>query len=322
MLHIKKAGIDLNFQQNPRASSACVSVGFKVKGLNWFVLNKLLIGVPCSCPSLAHGSEITSVCYSIFTAVNTKLQSNPKVSNLTKVFSTATCNIQNGMFFINVNTQHNFNAIKRVIGVIFGAMKQPESHYREYVAGLSTLNSKSSRDEFNYAATMVRAGLRELEVLIIAKLPSSVGKDKLSILMDMMVESHASFSHEKLTPSSEPENMKMHINPTQHPSVKTHGMYTFLVTLFLRAKMPGVRVTPNSDEVIVYTDTFHHKHFDKAIGAWCKKLVNVPDLHVAFATMGMNLGQVDPATLVEFINEGDKFTVKKLESELVKLLKE
>ena len=46
MLNLKKAGIDLNFQQNPRASSACVSVGFKVKGLNWFVLNKLLIVWP------------------------------------------------------------------------------------------------------------------------------------------------------------------------------------------------------------------------------------------------------------------------------------
>uniref|UniRef100_A0A6C0BDL3 Uncharacterized protein n=1 Tax=viral metagenome TaxID=1070528 RepID=A0A6C0BDL3_9ZZZZ len=321
MLHIAKSGIDLNFQQNPRAGSACISVGFSVKGLNWFVLNKLLTGVPCSCPSLSYGSEITSVCYAICVAVNTKLQSNPKFSNLNKVFTTATCNIQNDMFFINVNTQHNFNAIKRVIGVIFGAMKQSESHYREYATCLSTLNSKPSRDHFNYAVDVVRSGLAKLYVLIIAKLPSSVDKAKLGILMDMMVASHAQFSHEKLKPSAEPESMKTHVNPTQCPNVKAGGIYTFLLMLFLRSKLPGMRVSANTDEVIVYTDTFNHKHMDKAVSTWCKRLVNVPDLHVAFATMGLNSGQADPCTLVDLLNEGDKFTVKHLESQLIKLLK-
>jgi hypothetical protein len=323
MLHIEKAGIELNFQQNPRAGSACISVGFNVKGLNWFVLNKLLTGIPCSCPSLSYGSEITSVCYSICVAVNIKLQSNPKFSNLNKVFTTATCNIQNNMFFINVNTQHNFNAIKRVLGVIFSVMKQPESHYREYSTCLSTLNSKSSREHFNYAVNVVRSGLAKLYVLIIAKLPSSVDEVKLNTLMDMMILSHSQFSktNAKDEPSTEPDNMKTHINPTQCPNIKASGIYTFLLMLFLRSKLPGMRVSANTNEVIIYTDTLNHKNMDKAVKTWCKRLVNVPDLHVAFATMGLNSGQVDPCTLVDLLKEGSKFTVKNLESHLIKLLK-
>ena len=95
MSHSVKVGnLSLTFVPNSKASCVCVTVGWSMKEGNWFVLNKLKRGVPCTCPDLAHGSEHTALAYTVFQLAESRLLGDAKAQQTSKA-SGVSCGFQN-----------------------------------------------------------------------------------------------------------------------------------------------------------------------------------------------------------------------------------
>ena len=95
--------------------NASITLGFKY-ACNWFVLQKLKRGQPCSCLELAYASENTCIAYSIYEMIKEKLMGSPLEQSKSKI-STMDCNYQNGEFIITFNCLNNISVVRKILTI-------------------------------------------------------------------------------------------------------------------------------------------------------------------------------------------------------------
>ena len=308
MIEVKSGNLSLNLLSFAKAPSAQISVGFSIEGLNWFVLNKLIRGDPCSCPSLAYGSEVTSLCFSIFKMVEFQLISNPKLQNASKV-SRVNCNAQNGMFFITIETQNNGSAMRKVLSVVMKSLV-PERMFKIFSGNIRLLNGTPDRSHFNYVVNMVRESLKDVTVLVIGKFPPTLDKEKVKEFADS-IQNKFNSEFKKLGDAKKPESMDIEMGVTEFPTLTSKGINAVFIAQFLRFMHPEIRIDVHSDEIIIRNLRWkaNDSAMEKSAKLYCSKFANVNDLKMVCIYGVVCKVECDPQTIIKFAEkDGNKFT--------------
>lgn len=305
---------NLSLRVVPFAKAGCMQtmIGFEVEDINWFVLNKLKRGEKCSCPSLAHGSEATSMAYSLYRAIQSVIVSTPLKQEKSRA-SSMDCGVQNGMFFITIQHQSTLSALRKVLSLVESKLA-PEALYKMYASCIDLLNGKASREEFNYCANSLRDSLKKLTCVSSGKI--NINKEALEKLVESAAAKYK--SGEKLKPESKPESLAEKEGTTSFPTVKASGMHAVFLANFLRnATTESVAV--NSEEVIVYKQNWKPSAgLSGKIEYWAKFADKVGDLSAAFTYFAIMNRDTDPATLHSFSSE--KLTTTELAAAVKKAL--
>jgi len=172
---------NLHLHLVPYAKAAClqVMIGFKVKNINWFVLNKLKRGEPCGCPSLAHGSEATSLAFSLYKYIIAKLNISAGIQEKSKAVNIQ-CFTQNEMFFITLQTLNNGSALRKVLSLVEKNL-EPEKLFPYYKACIKLLNGSASREEFISVANEMNESLSKVVCLVSGKINLDQAKLKMIV---------------------------------------------------------------------------------------------------------------------------------------------
>ena len=209
---------------------------------NWFVLNKLINGQPCSCLELAYASENTCVLYSIFEDVREALIGTP-VARYTYKVSTISCNYQNGEFLISINCPNDFDVVESIVLEVAPRLV-PLPLENRYAYNIRLLNGVPNGLEFLYIVN----GLSQAEInFVIGGVNSTkeVMDQLLYRVLDMVTD-----------PSPRgggvpPQSLAKKQGVTDYPTVEAEGKKAFYVDAFIRHTL-GVSTAIHSGTVIIY----------------------------------------------------------------------
>ena len=210
---------------------------------NWFVLQKLIRGQPCSCLELAYASENTCVAYSIYEVIREKLIGSPLEQSKSKI-STMTCDYQNGEFIMSFNCPNNINVIKKNLLVAVSKIT-PQKYYTKYSHNIRLLNGTPGKKEFLYCSDILKDA--KLSVFIVGKF--NINEEKF---MDLLNKIDSKFS--KIPPQvggERPLSMNKTQGRTSYPSNSADGYKSVFVKDFIKSET-GLPCVINSGEVIVY----------------------------------------------------------------------
>lgn len=222
--------------------NASVVVSFKSQ-CNWFVLQKLMRGQPCSCLELAFASENTAVAYSIYEAIKEKLIGSPLEQSKSKV-SSMTCNYQNGEFVMTMSCPNNLPTIKKNLLVVASKIA-PHKYYTKYSHNIKLLNGKPFKNEFLYSSDLLKD--MKLNVFVIGKF--NVTNEKFGDIVDKM---NARFAKIPAQAGGEkPRSLGKNLGSTSYPVNMADGYKAVFVRDFIKSET-GLPAVLNSGEVIVY----------------------------------------------------------------------
>jgi hypothetical protein len=226
---------------NKLLPNAVVTIGFKYQ-CNWFVLQKLIRGQPCSCLELAYASENTCVAYSIYEIIKEKLVGSPLEQSKSKV-SAMSCNYQNGEFIMTLSCPNNLPTIKKNLLVVMSKIT-PHKYYTKYAHNITLLNGKPSKSEFLYCADLLKA--ITINVFIIGKF--NITDDKFS---DIVEKTSAKYIKPPAQTGDRPRSLDKNQGRTDYPTNIADGYTAVFVKDFIKSET-GLPVVIHSGEVIVY----------------------------------------------------------------------
>lgn len=222
--------------------NASVVVSFKSQ-CNWFVLQKLMRGQPCSCMELAFASENTAVAYSIYEAIKEKLIGSPLDQSKSKV-SSMTCDYQNGEFVMTMSCPNNIPIIKKNLLVVASKIA-PHKYYTKYSHNIKLLNGKPFKNEFLYSSDLLND--MKLNVFVIGKF--NVTDEKFGDIVD---KTNAKFSIVPAqTGGEKPRSLGKSLGKTSYPVHTADGYKAVFVRDFIKSET-GLTTVLNSGGVIVY----------------------------------------------------------------------
>ena len=286
-MKVTSGGVSLSYFASPKAGGVCIAIGWKCPSLNWFVLNKLKRAEQCSCPTLAPGSEMTAVAYSVYLNIYDKLMRDPKATQDSKVAGVS-CNYQNGEFFVCIRSGSTFSGIRKAL-VLTAKALTPTKLYQTYASCIRLLNGKPSRDEFDHCSGVISGHVQSLNCVVVGKV--KIADDNLKVL----VETVAAAIPDSVKPSgSKPESGEPSAE-TSYPTVPAKGVAAVLVADFVLSMIPDP-VTVHSDVVIVKKLGWKAPKVESdKIERWTNsrfgKLENIP---VATAFAGLATCQMNP----------------------------
>lgn len=210
---------------------------------NWFVLNKLVTGQPCSCPELAYASENTCVLYSIFEDVREALIGTPVARHKYKV-STVACNYQNGEFLISINCPNNFAVVESIMTEVAHKLV-PRSTYNRYAYNIRLLNGVPINEEFLYICNKMAGAAINFVVGGSLNASRDVINELLTQLFKLMGDPSP------LVGGAPPQSLAKKQGVTEYPVVAAAGYKAFYVDAFIR-HATGVSTAIHSGGVIIY----------------------------------------------------------------------
>jgi hypothetical protein len=295
MLTSNKGILNISFSQNNSVGGVALSVGWKVPHINYFVLLKLLRGDPCSCTNLAHGSEITALCYTLYLHIHDKLMGDAKIQNFTKV-SKVSCGIQNGEFFICVLCAPNFSGVRKVMSTILKNLR-PETLHSGYAYHIKVLNSKPSRDEYDHCVNELHSAFKHTMSIIIGKI--KLDKEKMSILADLE-QKYAPYTGDK---GSTPDSLKETMHDTSYPTLKAPGGDAIVVSDYLK-KYIEEHLSIHDGKVLVHKDNWNlpSKLADKErMAHWAKQFEKVENYASSVAYNALLCCSLNPSDAISFV---------------------
>lgn len=234
--------IKLFMVNNKLLPNTSVAIGFKCQ-CNWFVLQKLILGQPCSCIDLAYASENTCVAFSIYETIKEKLMGSPLEQSLSKV-SSMLCNYQNDEFVITFNCQNNISTVKKnLISVI--SKITPSKYYSKYSNNIKLLNGNPFKSEFIYSVNQLKN--MTLNIFIIGKL--NVSDEKMSDIAKKLNEKFIPII--EMGAGEKPASLNKQIGQTLYPTTISDGYNAVFVRDFIRSET-GFSTVVNSGSVIIY----------------------------------------------------------------------
>ncbi len=297
MVHSVKVGnLDLHFVPNAKATCVCVVVGWTMKEGNWFVLNKLKRGFPCSCPELSYGSEHMSLAYGVYQLAQSKLLGDAKAQQTSKAASVS-CGYQNDEFFICVRTIGTLSAVRKVLSVLEQCMI-PDRLYPAYASNIKLLNSKPSRDEFAYCVTTITKSMQSLKCLVIGK--AKFDDQKLALIAE---SASAKFSAASSEAGTKPYSLAKSRGESEFPTVKAKSPMAAIVTADFLHSALYERIDVNSQTVIVYNEKWSKpKSLDKTkVKKWVtQKYGKLADLESSLVFLAVSKCELDPSSGIEF----------------------
>jgi hypothetical protein len=185
MLESKKGKLTLFVSHTKLLNYAHVALSFPVK-LDGCTLQKLSGGKSCSDGCFPVNSEETIVAYALYEKVKQALCGSPVAVAACKS-SEIKCCVANGSFGISWLVNGSGSAVRKSIGV---ALKQlnPGSCYPIYQRHIKTLERKSSRENFDYAADRVYAGMNSGILIGVVGKVSIVDKKKIDDMLEVLVK--------------------------------------------------------------------------------------------------------------------------------------
>ncbi len=294
-LSVKEGNLNITFVPNAKASCVCVSVGWELKEGNWFVLEKLKRGIPCSCPELSHGSEHTSLAYTVYQLVESKMLGDAKAQQATKA-NAVSCGLQNDEFFICIKTVGTVSAVRKVLSVLEQCLV-PAKLFPGYAANIKILNGKPTREEFTYCASNLYKSMQSLSCIVVGK--AKFDKTKLALIASAAKK----FAGADVKGGTKPESLSRKANDSEFPSIKCKsGMDAILVANFLRnALHEKIRVC-NSD-VLVYKEKWSPpKSLDKSkVEKWVMaKYGKLADLGSSLVLLAVSYCDINPSEAIAF----------------------
>lgn len=238
-----------------------VTIGFKYP-CNWFVLQKLIRGQPCSCIELAYASETTCTAYSIYESIKEVLMGSP-LEQLKSKISSMSCNYQNDEFLISFNCSNSLTVVKKNLAVAMSKFT-PHKYYAKYSHNIKLLNGKPHKKEYMYCANLLKNV--PITAFIIGKITTSKEKFDASI----------SKVFERLKPviiveGERSRNLDKYQGVTDYPTVKTSSYNSVFIKDFVKSET-GVTLAVHSKLVIIYNKQWNSvskkittKHIDKYV---------------------------------------------------------
>jgi hypothetical protein len=222
--------------------NASVMVSFKSQ-CNWFVLQKLMRGQPCSCLELAFASENTAIAYSIYEVIKEKLIGSPLEQSKSKV-SSMTCDYQNGEFVMTMSCPNNIPTVKKNL-LLVASKITPQKYYTKYSHNIKLLNGKPFKNEFLYSSDLLKD--MKLNVFIIGKF--NVTGEKFG---DIVNKTNAKFAKIPANIGGEkPRSLGRSLGKTSYPFNIANGYKAVFVRDFIKSET-GLPAVLNSGKVIVY----------------------------------------------------------------------
>lgn len=239
----KKIGSTRVYLVNDKSlPNTSITLGFKYT-CNWFVLQKLKRGQPCSCLELAYASENTCVAYSIYEIIKEKLMGSPLEQSKSKI-STMDCNYQNGEFIITFNCLNNIPAVRKILTVAVSKIT-PHKYYSKYSHNVKLLNGNPFKGEFIYSCNELKGS--SLQIFIIGKF--NIDGDKFTDMVKKVNDKYSAITESK--GGEKPHSLSKYQGKTDYPTNKAEGYVAVFVKDFIKNEF-GLPAVPNSGEVIVY----------------------------------------------------------------------
>lgn len=277
----KSGNLSLHYLHNNNAGGVCLAVSFSLTG-NWFVLNKLKRGEPCSCTQLSKHSEATALAYSLYELVRDKLLSDADVQQKSKV-SGVSCSLHNGNFTICVKTASSMSGIRKVLSIIEKNLT-PKRLFPMYSANIKLLNGRPDRAEFSHCVNDMQKGLASLTCIIVGSV--KLDKRKLEVVAD--AASSKAPSYADLKPTKKPASLELDANPTDYPTVKTSGMMASLVSDYIE-NVSNARTVVMDNSVVIHDMSWTSAKIKdkKKIVKWASSYDKVKDLSSALVYLAL-----------------------------------
>lgn len=239
----KKIGpVKAYFVNDKTLPNCSITMGFKYK-CNWFVLQKLMRGQPCSCLELAYASENTCIAYTIYEVIKEKLMGSPLEQSKSKI-STMQCNYQNGEFFITFNCPNNIPVIKKILMIAMSKIS-PHKYYAKYSHNIKLLNGKPFKNEFLYVCNLMKGFT--VQIFIIGKF--NINLEKISDIVTKVSEKYVHIK--EVSGSEKPSSLNKNQGNTDYPFNTAEGYRSIFVKDFIKSES-GLPAVINSGQVIVY----------------------------------------------------------------------
>lgn len=301
MISSSKGNLSVHFAQNNKVGNVALMVGWKIPDINYFVYLKLARGDPCACSNLAHGSEITTLCFSLYQHIRSKLLSDPKVQNATKV-SKVWCGVQNGEFSICVTPAANFSSIRKVLSVIMNNL-EPEKLSTCYASCIKMLNAKPVKSEFEHCVSLLHNAFKSTTCLIVGK--TSLDKNKVDVLANLS-EKYTAHSGPKGTV---PESLKTNINESEYPAVQASSGSDAVIVYEYMSKYLDEHMSIHDSKVLVHKANWSlpTKMSDKdRIKNWAKRFEKVENLSSAIVFIALCNCLINVSDAVSLIKDDIK----------------
>jgi hypothetical protein len=241
-MEITKGSVSAFLVNNKLLPNASVVVSFKSQ-CNWFVLQKLMRGQPCSCLELAFASENTAIAYSIYEVIKEKLIGSPLEQSKSNV-SSMTCDYQNGEFVMTMSCPNNITTIKKNM-LLVASKIAPQKYYTKYSHNIKLLNGKPFKNEFLYSSDLLKD--MKLNIFIIGKF--NITDEKFG---DIVNNTNAKFAKIPAQVGGEkPRSLGKSLGVTSYPMNTADGYKAVFVRDFIKSET-GLPVVLNSGKVIVY----------------------------------------------------------------------
>jgi hypothetical protein len=236
-----KGHVSVFLVNNKSLPNTSVVLGFKYQ-CNWFVLQKLMRGQPCSCLELAYASENTCVAYSIYEVIREKLMGSLLEQSKSKI-SAMTCNYQNGEFIMMFSCPNNLPTVKKNLLNMVSKIT-PHKYYTKYSHNIKLLNGNPCKKEFLYCSDLMKTVA--LNVFVIGKF--NITDDKFA---DIVEKTSDKYIKPVAQTGDRPRSLDKNQGRTDFPTNKADGYKAVFVRDFIRSEY-GLPVVIHSGEVIVY----------------------------------------------------------------------
>lgn len=289
---------DVSYISYKKGNSPAIVLSWPIQHGNWFVLNKLKNGEPCSCPTLSYGSEATALAYSVFEIVSHNLTGDPKVQENSGV-SSVCCNIQNDHFIITAVCPKAFGNIKKVLRLMLNSIV-PHKMYKLYSKNIALLNAKSVRDEFNHLVNEMYTSLNKCEAVVIGNVVKLESKDVLKALDDYL-SSYCKWSKvdDKGRP---PYSLVKEKGKTSYPTFLVNmAVANNLLAMYIE-DVHGCSSVVNSNEVIVKASKQINVNKDK-LKATVLKFDKLKEPHAACLYLAAKNCTVDAQSAKKFMKD-------------------
>ena len=221
----------LNFITTPKKPiSGVLHLSFKDKNVNWFVGEKLRIERPCGCTQLSFGSEQTALYYSIYNALQSKLDEK-------QIATCSNFNIGDGTF--NISLTSTLTNIRKLYAVVKKVLNSVLSCYQFYQKNMVNLCAKSVKSDFLYCVD----NIGDCTITVMAS-------DKIiTMLKSKMIASD--FGKIPKVNGTKPKSMDEKQMPSSYTLLKG-GWETPIASAYLTYLKVPCKVS--SDGIIVYDD--------------------------------------------------------------------
>ena len=321
MIEAKKNNLHLFISPTSKVGSVVVSIGFETD-CNAGILRNLKSGCCCNCQQdekkcFPKGAECTSVCFSLYKLVQTKLAGSPLDVFKSKVGNVC-CNFSQGVFYVFWDVQGTVSAVRKSLGMALSCI-QPSKVYSIYQDCMRMLNHHSDRNAFNFVADELCKSINsKLVCAVVGKIKAD--NDKLNAMLDVL-----SKKLPKLDCDGKKEKPSGHVEcVSEHCSIKCSGWSSGILKDYLNFKLKGINISTNEHGLCLNMkdarfETMKSKLKEGVSDFMSAKFGKVKtDLYPILSYLLLSSGSLDPIHVQKLLK--DKPSVSEMEKAVVKCL--